>query len=353
MSNACEKKVKFGVVGASWMGMCHIRAVANHPKMELVAICDNIEERLNEAKAETGVSKTYTDWHDLINDTEIEAVVLCVPDQLHVEMTVAALEAGKEVICEKPMALSIEECEEMRAAEKRTGKRLMIGQICRHTPAFQFTKELIEKGEIGELYYVESEYAHDYSHSPGTSSWRVDSRREPYIGGGCHAVDLLRWIAGNPYEITAYSNHKCLTDWPVNDCTISILRFPNDVIGKVFVSIGCKRDYTMRSCFYGTKGTIICDNTSPYITIYKDTLGGKDSVFGEKGESSRNIPIRLPVELSNHNTYGELESFAESILNDTPVPTSSHDGECTVAVCIAAMESAKSGKSVEIKYPEK
>ena len=153
MSCNCERKVKFGVIGASSMGMCHIRSIAQHPKMELVAVCDKREERLELAKSETCVEKLYTNWRDLINDTEIEAVVICVPDQLHVEMTVAALEAGKEVICEKPMALTMEECEEMRAAEKRTGKRLMIGQICRHAPAFKLAKELIEKGEIGVCYF--------------------------------------------------------------------------------------------------------------------------------------------------------------------------------------------------------
>ena len=129
---------------------------------------------------------------------------------------------------------------------------------------------LIDAGRIGELFFVESEYAHDYSTAArGWNDWRVDSNRprEPYLGGGCHAVDLLRWIAGNPSEIMAYSNHKCLTDWPVDDCTISMMKFPNNVIGKVFVSIGCKRDYTMRSVFYGTRGTIIADNTLSLIHI--------------------------------------------------------------------------------------
>ena len=348
-----EKVVKFGAVGASEMGMFHIESIAHHPKMQLVAICDKDEERVKNAGAKTGVTELYTDWHDIINNKEIEAVVLCVPDQLHLEMTAAALRAGKHVLCEKPMALSLEECEEMRRVEKETGKKLMIGQICRYTPSFRLTKELVEAGEIGELYYVESEYAHDYSEIPGMDSWRVDPRREPYIGGGCHAVDLLRWIAGDPTEITAYSNNKCLTSWPINDCTVSILRFPNDVIGKVFVSIGCKRDYTMRSAFYGTKGTIICDNTSPHITIYKSELSGKDSLFEGSRKETLSIPIKLPVAIGNHNTSGELEDFADCILGDTPVPTTSHDGECTVAVCIAAMDSAKNNRIVQIKYPEK
>ena len=109
----------------------------------------------------------------------------------------------------------------------------------------------------------------------------------------------------------------------------------------------------MRSAFYGTKGTIICDNTSTHLTIFKEELGSKDSIFTEQYKDTSVIPIKLPIEISNHNTSGELESFSDCIINNTAVPTTSHDGECTVAVCIAAVESAKEGKPVSIKYPKK
>ncbi len=352
MSEKTSRKVKFGAVGASAMGLLHIEAIAHHPKMELAAVCDKDPARLEIVKQRVGCTNLYTDWHELLKNPEVEAVVLCVPDQLHLEMTEEALKAGKDVLCEKPMALTLEECDKMRAAEKKYGHRLMIGQICRYTPSFLLVKKLIEKGEIGELFFVESEYAHNYSTSRGADDWRVDPRRDPYIGGGCHAVDLLRWIAGDPSEITAYANHKCLADWPVNDCVISILKFPNNVLGKVFVSIGCKREYTMRSVFYGTKGTIICDNKSTHIEVYKEGLKEEDSLF-TNNKRDYVIPVKIPVVVDNHNTYGELESFAQCILDDAPVPTTAYDGECTVAVCVAATESAASGKTVQVRYPEK
>ena len=346
-----EKKiVKFGVVGSSGMGKAHVEAMKRHTRMDVIAVCDKYRKDAEAVAEEYGVPMVFDDWHDLVKCDEIDAVLVCVPDYLHAEITEAALAAGKDVICEKPMALTVEDCERMRNAEKKYGKRLMIGQICRHAPGFKLAKEIIDRGDIGELYFVESEYAHDYSVARGLDDWRVDPRREPYIGGGCHAVDLLRWIAGDPYEVTAYSNHKCLTDWPVNDCTISILRFPNDVIGKVFVSIGCKRNYTMRSCFYGTKGTIICNDADPEITVFKTSLGNVDPLFGEDGFSSQQLPIKVPVTVNTHNTYGELESFADCILEDKPVPTTAYDGESTVVVCTSAMESAKTGKTVEIVY---
>ena len=128
------------------------------------------------------------------------------------------------------------------------------------------------------------------------------------------------------------------------------MRFPNDVIGKVFVSIGCKRNYTMRSCFYGTKGTIICDNTSNHLTIFKAELKEKAEVFGEYKQDFA-IPIEIPIKLASHNTYGELGDFAESILNGEPVPTSAYDSERSVVVCLAAAQSAKEGRSIRIEYP--
>ena len=192
---------------------------------------------------------------------------------------------------------------------------------------------------------MESEYAHDYSIARGKDDWRVTPERHAVIVGGCHAIDLLRWIAGNPTEVYAISNHKCLTDWPVDDCSVAVMKFPNDVNGKVFTSIGCKREYTMRSCFYGTKGTIICDNKSAYLTLYEC---GED-VYGSKMYT---MPQMIPVKIQNHNTVEEIDTFIKAIINDEDLPISSMEGASTVAVCCAVVESCETGKPVEIVYPK-
>ena len=223
----------------------------------------------------------------------------------------------------------------------------MVGQICRYTPGFLKAKELIDKGEIGDLFFVESEYAHDYAEI--TSPWRRDPvrLRHPVLGGGCHAFDLLRWIAGDPYEVTAYANHKMLPDWPVDDCTISILKFPNNVLGKVFVSIGCKRKYTMRSVFYGSKGTIIVDNTSPELTLYRDGLTGNADVDSWIDEGTG---IVIPIDVNNHNATAEVKEFIDIVEHDKPVRTDGIQGASTVAACLAAVESVAAGKPVSIFY---
>jgi len=263
------------------------------------------------------------------------------------EMSEAFMRAGKDVLCEKPMALTVAECEHMMRAEKETGRKLMIGQVCRCAPAFALAKRLIDEGRIGELFFVESEYAHDYAVARGANDWRVHPDRHGIIGGGCHAIDLLRWIAGDPTEVFAYANHKCLTDWPVDDCTIAIYQFPNNVAGKVFTSIGCKRDYTMRSVFYGTKGTIICDNTSPEISLFEVS-----DIPREDGKRAYTVPQMLPVEINNHNITLEISEFVDAILGGYDLPVGSMEGAKTVAVCCATVEAAREHKVTQIRYPQ-
>jgi len=103
----------------------------------------------------------------LINIKDIEIISVASPDFFHREHSVSALLSGKNVLCEKPLALNLEDCIEIIKAVKKSGKKFMIGQVCRFAPGFVLTKEIIESGEIGELFFVESEYAHDYRVAEG------------------------------------------------------------------------------------------------------------------------------------------------------------------------------------------
>ncbi len=343
-----EKIYNVAVIGVSGMGRRHAKGVIENPRANLYAVCDLIPENIKKACELPGanVQVTTDDYKVLAADPKVDAAIVVVPDQVHREITNAFLRAGKAVLCEKPMALKVEECIDMMKVEKETGSMLMIGQVCRCAPGFALAKKLVEEGQIGDLYFVESEYAHSYTIHRGAFDWRVTPERNGFIGGGCHAVDLLRWIAGNPTEVCAYSNHKCLTDWPADDTTIGIYKFPNGVIGKVFASIGCSRDYTMRTCLYGTRGTIICDNKSPSIKLYQ----GK----GEKiaGVLDFTYAKDIPVQVKSHNVTLEIEEFLDALINGKPSPVPSFEGAATVAVCNATIESAHTGKPVEIQYPQ-
>ncbi len=341
-----SEKLNIAVIGASSMGLSHMKGVMNNENANLIAVCDTDENALAEAKEKYDIPVAVTDYRQLVNSNDIDAVIIVTPDQLHLEMTAAFLRTGKHVLCEKPMALNTQECEEMMRVQQETGNMLMIGQVCRCTPAFILAKEIVESGRIGELFFVESEYAHNYEKAEGKNSWRKTPERSGFIGGGCHAVDLLRWIAGDPTEVTAYSNHKCMIDWPTDDCTIGIYKFPNNVIGKVFVSTGCRRDYTMRTVLYGTKGTIICDNSSPEISLYTVDEPLPD------GKVSYTKPQKLPVDINSHNVGAEIDLFVDALVNGKPSPVMPKEGANTVAVCCATVQSAAQDRTVTIEYPK-
>ena len=331
------RPLRIGVVGLQF-GMAHIEG-AMRCGAEIAAICDCSAEHLRDAGERYGIpeEKRFSDYRALLERGDIDAVAVAVPDQMHRAITCAFLDAGKHVLCEKPMALTREDTRAMIRAADASGRQLMIGQICRYTPAFEKAKALVSNGTLGEVYFLESEYAHDYMKL--CDNWRADPLRHGVIGGGCHAVDLLRWLAGDPREVFAYGTHRLLPQVPYDDATVAVMKFDGDTMGKVFVSTGCKRDYTMRTVIYGTKGTLICDNTSPTMTLF---TAGADGMAHE--------PEIIEVEVNNHNAAREFEAFADAILCGKPVMTDAREGARTVEVCLSIIESSATGKPVRPAY---
>lgn len=340
-----QNTVRFAVIGTAGIGIHHIEGIHETADAELTAVCDIIPEYAAACAAQNNLTCYYTDYNEMLADGGFDCVIICTPDYVHKEQAIAALEHGYHVLCEKPLAMTLEDCGEIVAAAKKSDRKFMVGQVCRKAPAFRLAKQMADRGEIGKLFFIESEYAHDYSLVPDRGGWRHDpvKLRYPVVGGGCHAMDLLRWIAGDPVEVFAYANHEVLTDWPVDDCTISVLKYPRNVIGKVFTSIGCKRPYTMRTVLYGTEGTIITDNTSPELTLYK-------KFFFEDTKKTQYLPTIIPVAVNSHNMASEIDDICHAIRNDADIETDAVEGANTVVVCQAAVESARTGKPVTPKY---
>ncbi len=332
-----NNKLKVANIGMKF-GMSHVEGARDFGA-EIALLCDNNEENLRFAGERYGIpeDRWITDYRDIIDNKDIDVATVAIPDQQHVKVSCDLLRAGKHVLCEKPLALTREDIEEMVRVSDECDAKFMVGQICRFTPAFEKAKEIVDSGAIGEVYFIESEYAHDYMKL--CDDWRADPARHGVIGGGCHAVDLIRWIVGDPQEVFAYGTHMLLPMVSYDDATVAVMKFRENVMGKVFVSTGCKRDYTMRTVIYGTKGSIICDNTSPTMTLF---LTDEEGVV---------LPAQtVDVVVNNHNAAKEFEVFADAILNDKPVLTDAREGAKTVAVCLAIVESAKTGKPVAPDY---
>jgi predicted dehydrogenase len=197
-------KYRVGIIGVGFIGTTkHLPGLATNPGLgEIVAICDLVPERAAAAK-ERFAPDAYTtnDWHDVVNDPSIDVVYVCTWNVSHAEITCAALEAGKHVMCEKPMAISGEEARRMVETARRTGKTLTIGYQNRFREDTQFLRGVVDAGELGEIYVAK---AHAVRRR-GVPTWGVFTDKDKQGGGplidiGTHALDLALWFMGD-YEV--------------------------------------------------------------------------------------------------------------------------------------------------------
>ncbi len=349
-------KLKAAVIGLG-EGFRHVKAYKENPDYELVAVCDILPDPLPPRQAQrlesfnlAGTTERYLDYKEMLKGTDFDVVSVASPDFYHAEQSIACLEAGKHVICEKPMTLDLDEAAAIAETVRRTGKVFMIVHPTRYTPAFILAKKMVARGDIGELFMAETEYAHNYRHVGGSLyNWRRDKRRDPLLGGGCHAVDLLRWVVDDlPDEAFAYGVKKGLADWPIDfDSYFCLYKFKKGVIGKVMCSTGLSRPYTMRSVFYGTKGTIICDNMSPTMQLSSVPFYDKPLTGTYLDDTTPFIDI--PVDVNNHNVESMVQLMADIVLRGAENHVDVVEGARTVSACAAAIESAHTGKPVKVR----
>ena len=194
-------KVRVGVIGCGGIAnKKHMPALKKLPNVEMVAFCDVVEERAVKAKADFGTpdAKAYTDYKKLLEDKTIDVVHVCTPNRSHSFITVDALESGKHVMCEKPMAINTAEAEKMLDAAKRTGKKLTIGYQTRQNAEAQFLKQEALNGTFGDIYYAKATAIRRRA----VPTWGVfldeyEQGGGPLIDIGTHSLDLTLWIMDN------------------------------------------------------------------------------------------------------------------------------------------------------------
>ena len=216
-----SKKLKVGIIGCGGIaGNKHLPAIRKIKEAEITAFCDIIPERAEDLCKQFGTdgAKTYTDYNELIKDSSIDVVHVLTPNRSHSPITVAALEAGKHVMCEKPMATSYEEAKKMTDAAKKTGKSLTIGYQYRCMPEPLYLKKVCDQCDLGEIYFAK---AHALRRR-GVPTWGVFLNEKEQGGGplidiGTHALDMTLWMMDNYKPKSVVGNiYKKLGDKP--DC---------------------------------------------------------------------------------------------------------------------------------------
>jgi predicted dehydrogenase len=316
-------KIGAAVIGLR-MGMNHLEAYLSNPHCQVVAVCDKNEDLLKQVAAKHNIPLAVPDAEKVFGDSRIKVLTVAVPDHFHAAYTVKALQAGHHVLCEKPMAPTVKECQDMVAASERTGRKLMIGQSYRYNPAYLVVKQAVDRGEVGKLYFVESEYWNNLTAAQGVGGWRNDPKiRHPFVGGS-HALDLMRWVAGDVAEVFAIANHLAYLAQPTDDCIMANVRFESGCIGRALVSSGCARPFLTTLRAYGVEGSLDGD------TLWKSRTDKQ--------------PQKLPLPQVPPGVRGETADFVKAVLEDAPVPIDARDGAKSTIACLAVVQASLTGK---------
>lgn len=207
-----SRKLRLGVVGTgNIFRSAHLPAWLEHPEIEVVALCDVVQERAQKLADEHGIAHVYTDYRELLRHGDIDAVDICTPNLYHSEVAVAALMAGIHVFCEKPDAVTPEKAQEMAEAAAASGKVLMTMRNNRFTPASQYLKRYINEGHMGEIYTGRCGWLRRRG-IPGKGGWFTTKELSgggPLIDLGVHYIDLALWMMGNPKPVAVSGATYC------------------------------------------------------------------------------------------------------------------------------------------------
>ncbi|MBP1992109.1 Gfo/Idh/MocA family protein [Paenibacillus eucommiae] len=199
-------KLRVAVIGAGSISEVHFNSYAKNEHVELVAVCDLIEERARANADKYGAGKVYTNYLDLLADPDIDAVSICTWNNTHVEISIAALEAGKHVLVEKPMSTDLDKALLLQDAVKRTGKKLQVGFVRRYSSSAKVLKKFIDAGDLGEIYYAKASILRRLGNPGG---WFSDVERSgggPLMDIGVHIIDLCWYLMGRPKVVSVTGN---------------------------------------------------------------------------------------------------------------------------------------------------
>lgn len=331
------RRIGFGVVGLGWFGEKHTQVLTDLPFVEVVAVCSRTEARAREIAQRYGVPRWYTRWDDLVKDEGVEAVSVVTHVQDHRAPVVAAAEAGKHVICEKPIANTLADADAMIAATKRAGVHFMVGHILRFEPRYAQAKALIDEGRVGQVVSI---YAR--RNIPRGIAASHLQKLSPILGDAIHDTDLMLWYLGERVR-EVYATWVSTTDAPNPDVTWSLYNFESQAKGVAesvwYLPNNTPFSIDARMEILGTEGGL-------YIDCANSGLGVNDA-NGWKLLDTMHWPV------IHGGIVGalkeELAYFARCVLEDrSPEIVTPAEARAALEVVLAAEESARKGAPVRL-----
>jgi predicted dehydrogenase len=345
-------KVRVGVIGLR-IGQAHIKGYNKVPQCEVVALCDLDESRAvaTQRDCELGKAQIFTDYRAMLEDAELDAVSVCLPNYLHCPVAVDCLDAGTHIICEKPLATSAGDAALIAEAAVRNGKKCMVSQVNRFRPDSIYLKRLIESGELGRVYYAHTGWLRKRG-IPGYGGWfttKEQSGGGPLIDIGVHLLDIAWWLCGCPAPISATGatyaefgprgkglggwGQKAKGNFDVEDLAVGFLRFENGLTINLEVSWAIHNERDRQWCqIFGSEGG--CDwGNEP--ALYREVL---------------DAPLNARLDVGKGDPWqGAMQHFIDCILNDTTPDPDANQGVTMMKMLDAIYQSAATKREVIIR----
>ncbi len=306
--------------------------------IKVCAVADKDPALLKLAHEDHGIEFVTEDYRELLSRSEIDVVGIFTPDHLHGEHAAAALEAGKHVICTKPMVTTMADCERLVKLVDLTGLKFVAAMTWRHLPKIVAARRAFDE----KVTLIDTGYVHDIRRVCEITPWRVTAPQDFLFGGGAHAIDCVRWFAGDIDTVHAFAlNSGVIPDYPIEDTWILNLKFASGALGRVSVicsAVNSPPEAHQRLVIYGTKGTLTGLDLGMDGVSERETLNAVPSASRE----------RL-IEGHANELLLYFHKIAHWIVEDKEPTPSVRDGARVVAVALAAQESISAGKPVKVR----
>lgn len=337
------KEWKAAVIGCGLISKNHLKALKNVEHVTCTAVCDIVREKAEAAAQTYGVKEVYTDYKEMLKQADIDVVHICTPHYLHAQMAVDALEAGKHVLCEKPMALTVEDARRMEEAEKRSGRILGICFQNRYNEASVYMKKLMESGELGPVTGARGQVTWDrkpeyYSGSPWRGRWSTEGGGV-LINQAIHTFDLLQWLTCPVVSVDAGISTRRLTDVIEVEDTADVLMTGSEGQRLLFYATNC---YVKNA---PVELEIICEHGSVKMTG-NVVVTEKDGEITTQDYSSGTV-FGKDYWGSGHGFL--IDDFYRCIRENQPFPVGSKEAMVSVKLLEAVYRSAREGKKVSLE----
>lgn len=343
--------LKIGILGCGPISQAaHFESATKAKNADLYAICDIADDLRDRMAATHAPKKTFRDYGEMLADPELDAVVIATSDAFHVPAAIQALEAGKHVLSEKPIGISIEEVEALKQTVARSGKLLQVGHMKRFDAGLQSAKDFID-GDMGEMLALKAWYCDSTRRYAVTDAVqplmvksanakkpagnpKADLRRYYMLAHGSHLLDTARYFAGEIVEVEARLRERFGAY-----CWFVDVAFANGVIGHLDLTISVRMDWHEGFQIYGENGSIVGKTYNPWLFKSSDV-----DVFSEKTGATTRV-----LGADGHFYRRQLEAFANSILTGAPmVGADIDDGVASVRGMVAIAQSAATGQAVKL-----